>query len=148
MSYLSLVYGGGVVLSSAAAVGAAYLGNMLNPVVSSTNDSAIINAFGGGEKAKLVLEILKQDSSQNFDNIVKDVKEGNYPGEKLLKRMEEVGLGIKDLAKCSDIQKPICGLVVKKVADILNHTANPPKFIGMGDQTGEATEMLQNTQSK
>ena len=152
MSYLSLVYGGGVVLSSAAAIGAAFLGNAVNPVslpgAPQQEENPITDAFGNGEKTKLVLEILKHDSSNDFDYMVSDVKEEKYPGQKLLKKMDQVGLGIKDLAKCSDAQRLVCGLLVRKVTDMINRTSNPSKFIGMGDQTQEATELIRNTQSK
>jgi hypothetical protein len=152
MSYLSLVYGGGVFLSSAAAIGAAFLGNAVNPVslpgAPQQEENPITDAFGNGEKTKLVLEILKHDSSENFDYMVSDVKEEKYPGQKLLKKMDQVGLGIKDLAKCSDAQRLVCGLLVRKVTDMINRTSNPSKFIGMGDQTQEATELIRNTQSK
>jgi hypothetical protein len=62
--------------------------------------------------------------------------------------MDQVGLGIKDLAKCSDAQRLVCGLLVRKVTDMINRTSNPSKFIGMGDQTQEAIDMIRNTQSK
>jgi len=151
MSYLSLVYGGGVFLSSAAAIGAAFLGNAVNPVSlpgAPQQENPITDAFGNGEKTKLVLEILKHDSSNDFDYMVSDVKEEKYPGQKLLKKMNQVGLGMKDLAKCSDAQRLVCGLLARKVADMINRTSNPSKFIGMGDQTQEATELIRNTQSK
>ena len=152
MSYLSLVYGGGVVLSSAAAIGAAFLGNAVNPVslpdATQQQENPITDAFGPGEKTKLVLEILKHDSSENFDYMVSDITEEKYPGQKLLKKMDQVGLGIKDLAKCSDAQRLVCGLLVRKVTDMINRTSNPAKFIGMGDQTQEATELIRSTQSK
>jgi hypothetical protein len=152
MSYLSLVYGGGVVLSSAAAIGAAFLGNAVNPVslpdATQQQENPITDAFGTGEKTKLVLEILKHDSSENFDYMVSDITEEKYPGQKLLKKMDQVGLGIKDLAKCSDAQRLVCGLLVRKVTDMINRTSNPAKFIGMGDQTQEATELIRSTQSK
>jgi hypothetical protein len=158
MSYLSLVYGGGVVLSSAAAIGAAFLGNAVNPIslpdgqITTTiypkQENSITSTFEGGEKTKLVLEILKHNSSENFDYMVSDIKEEKYPGQKLLKKMDRVGLGIKDLAKCSDAQRLVCGLLVRKVTDMINRTSNPSKFIGMGDQTQEATELIRNTQSK
>jgi hypothetical protein len=152
MSYLSLVYGGGVVLSSAAAIGAAFLGNAVNPVslpgAPQQEENPITDAFGNGEKTKLVMEILKHDSSNDFDYMVSDVKEEKYPGQKLLKKMDQVGLGIKDLAKCSDAQRLVCGLLVRKVTDMINRTSNPSKFIGMGDQTQEATELIRSTQSK
>ena len=152
MSYLSLVYGGGVVLSSAAAIGATFLGNAVNPVslpdAPQQQDNPITDAFGNGEKTKLVVEILKHDSSNDFDYMVADIKDEKYPGQKLLKKMDQVGLGIKDLAKCSDAQRLVCGLLVRKVTDMINRTSNPSKFIGMGDQTQEAIDMIRNTQSK
>jgi hypothetical protein len=152
MSYLSLVYGGGVVLSSAAAIGATFLGNAVNPVslpdAPQQQENPITDAFGNGEKTKLVMEILKHDSSSDFDYMVADVKDEKYPGQKLLKKMDQVGLGIKDLAKCSDAQRLVCGLLVRKVTDMINRTSNPTKFIGMGDQTQEAIDMIRNTPSK
>jgi hypothetical protein len=157
MSYLSIVYGGGVVLSSAAAIGASFLGNSVNPIFSSNaniannypmKDDVITNAFEGGEKTKLVIEILKHDSSENFDYMVSDIEDEKYPGQKLLKKMNQVGLGIKDLAKCSELQRPVCGLLVRKVTDMINRTSNPTKFIGIGDQTQEAIEMIRDILSK
>jgi hypothetical protein len=132
MSYLSLVYGGGVVLSSAAAVGATYLGNMLNPVVVPKKDISIAEAFGGGEKGELALEILKYDST-------------TYSADELLDKMEKSGLDINELASCSEQNRLVCGLLVKKITDIINRTANPSKFLGLGDQTQEATEMIESS---
>lgn len=111
-------------------------------------DDVITNAFEGGEKTKLVIEILKHDSSENFDYMVSDIEDEKYPGQKLLKKMNQVGLGIKDLAKCSELQRPVCGLLVRKVTDMINRTSNPTKFIGIGDQTQEAIEMIRDILSK
>ena len=131
MSYLSLVYGGGVVLSSAAAVGATYLGNMVNPVEFEPlkKHTSIIAAFGGGDKGELALEILKYDST-------------TYPVNELLDKMEKAGLDINELANCSEENRLVCGLLVKKITDMINRTANPSKFIGLGDQTQEAIESI------
>ena len=157
MSYLSLVYGGGVVLSSAAAIGATFLGNAVSPVSLPSDqiaysqpkpESLISNTFEGGEKTNLVMQILKHDSSKDFDYMVIDINDEKYPGQKLLKKMNQVGLGMKDLAKCSDAQRLVCGLLARKVADMINRTSNPSKFIGMGDQTQEAIDMIRNSQSK
>jgi hypothetical protein len=141
MSYLSLVYGGGIVLSSAAALGATYLGNMVNPVEAEISpispESKIIAAFGGGERGKLALEILKYTPS----------KDKKYSANELLAKMEEAGLDVNELAECSEETRIVCGLLVKKLTDIINQTANPSKFIGLGDQTQEAIEILQSSQS-
>ena len=132
------MYGGGVVLSSAAAVGAAYLGSIINPIDTQLSPESIIaKAFGGGEKAKIVLEVLKHDPS----------KQKEYPVKELLEKMKDVGLGVNDLSKCSEELRNVCGLFVRKVTDMVNRTSNPSKFTGLADQTEEAVRMLRSSQS-
>ena len=132
MSYLSLVYGGGVVLSSAAAVGAAFLGNVVNPVDIPVKDTSIVGAFGGGKKGELALEILKYDATT----------QKKYPANELLDKMDNAGLDINELANCSEENRLVCGILVKKITDMINRTANPSKFVGLGDQTQEAIESI------
>ena len=139
MSYLSLVYGGGVVLSSAAAVGAAYLGSMVNPIDAFNRpnpESELVAAFGGGERGAFAVELLKYVPS----------KENKYPVDELMAKMERTGLDVNGLAACSEETRLLCGLLVRKITDIINQTSNPSKFLGLGDQTEEAIEMMRSSQ--
>jgi hypothetical protein len=112
---------------------------MVNPIDAFNRpnpESELVAAFGGGERGAFAVELLKYVPS----------KENKYPVDELMAKMERTGLDVNGLAACSEETRLLCGLLVRKITDIINQTSNPSKFLGLGDQTEEAIEMMRSSQ--
>jgi hypothetical protein len=173
MSYLTLVYGGGIIVSSAAAFGATYLGNMISPIETpkpaetppkpaetppkpaetppKPKDELTPETIGklfkpeNLKKGKIIVDLIKTPSSE-WSKFVEDQPEDPSFMKRLKAKLAANDFTAGEHMVGCDSAKciRIVNLATSKVFDMMFVSMKSKNVKNLGDQTREALAILQS----